>query len=398
MATLDSTTGAALLKKMYPVKVMEKLTFTNRPFLAMVPKGVYGGSSVDFAIHYSDPQGIATDLADVTEGPSGSKQFSATMRSIEASASVDGKLIEKCAAGDPAAFVDPLKDESSNLINSVSNVLAAQLYRTAGGALGKVSSVTATTLVLTNPSDAVNFPVGMYVGADTVDGGGTVHSGSEPITKVDANTGILTAAAWTDITGIAAGDFLFRHGTYDTCFHGQGSWVAKNASDVGTLLGVDRTVDVESLGGLRVSSSDVSGLPIEQKLQHGLMRCAIKGASPDKIFLNPVDYNDLIIELGSKVQYTEFKVGVVGFGGVRMNGPTGEVMVVADRFCPVKEARINQMNTWKLLTTSGGTPKFLDLDGRVARAASSYAYSFRAGIFGNLICTAPGFNCVVDLS
>ena len=396
---LDTTTGAAILKKLYPDGVMKNLTFQDRPFLAMVPKAQWAGSTVEIPLIYGNPAGVSSTMstAITNKGNSASKCFAVTMRKIYGVGAIDNEIMEKSAT-DKGAFVQALKYEADNVLGAVSNRLASQLFRTGGGSIGKVSAVTSTTLTLTNASDAVNFEVGMLVGGDTVDGGGTVHSGAEPITAVNRDTGVLTAAAWTDITGVAAGDFLFQEGCYDTSLHGLGSWVPTTAPGATDFFGVNRSADVSRLGGLRVAATEVSGYPIEQKLLAGLTRCAVAGGKPDVIFMNPVDFGALVDELGSKVQYNSFKVGEIGFSALRIYGQTGEVKVMADRFCPENLAYAIQLNTMRLFTTSGGAPKFLDLDGKLSRESTSDAYEFRVGLYGNMTCSAPGFNCVIDLT
>ena len=396
---LDATTGAAILKKLYPANVLKNLTYKNRPFLSMVPKGQWKGSTVDIPLTYGNPAGVSATIstAITNKGNSNSKAFAVTMRKHYGVASIDNEIIEK-SKDQAGAFTQALKYEVDNTWNAVANKLAAMLYRSGGGAIGQVGSLTGSTVItLKNKADIHNFEVGMVLEGDTADGGGTKHSGSEVITDIDRDAGTITAAAWTDISGIAADDYLFQAGDYDLGFHGLGSWVPSSAPGATAFFGVDRTADVSRLGGLRVSSSDVAGATIDEKLQFGLERLFSEGAQPSHCFLNPVNYRDLVIQLENRAVFDKDE-GRVGFKTLLMFGPGGAVKIHADPFCPKDTAFILQMDTWMLMTTSGGLPKILDLDVGALRESTSDAYEVRVGVYGNLACKAPGFNCRVDLS
>ena len=58
-----------------------------------------------------------------------------------------------------------------------------------------------------------------------------------------------------------------------------------------------------------------------------------------------------------------------------------------------------QLNTWSL-NTLGGAPQILDGDGvgTMLRVSNLDAYEVRVGMYGNIACTAPGYNCRVALA
>lgn len=396
---LDATTGAAILKKLYPPNVLKNLTYQNRPFLEKVPKGMWKGSTVDIPLTYGNPAGVSSTIstAITNKGNSASKAFAVTMRKHYGVASIDNEIIEK-SKDSAGAFTKALKYEVDNTWNAVCNKLAAMLYRGNGGAIGQVGSLSGSTVItLKNKADVHNFEVGMVLVGDTVDGGGTVHSGSEAITDVDRDAGTITAADWTDISGVAADDYLFQSGDYDLGFHGLGAWDPSSAPSSTAFFGVDRTGDVVRLGGIRVPSADVSGMGVDEKLQFGLERLYSEGARPSDCFLNPVNYRDLIIHLENRAVFNS-DTARVGFRQLMLFGPGGAVNVHADPFCPKDTAWILQMDTWKFYTTSNGLPKILDLDAGALRESTSDAYEVRIGVYGNLACSAPGWNCRVDLS
>ena len=396
---LDATTGAAILKKLYPSDVLKNLTYKNRPFLSLVPKAKWTSQTVEVPLTYGNPAGVSADMSTAisNKGNSASKAFSVTMAQHYGVASVSNIIIEK-SKDQAGAFTQALKYEMDNILNGVANKVAAGLFRTEGGAIGQVGSLSGSTVItLKNKADIHNFEVGMVLEGDTVDGGGTKHSGSEAITDIDRDAGTITAAAWTDISGIAADDYLFQAGDYDSGFAGLGSWVPSSAPGATAFMGVDRTADVTRLGGLRISSSDVAGATIDEKLQYGLERLFSEGAMPSHCFLNPVNHRDLVIQLENRAIF-DSEDARVGFKSLLLWGPGGAVKVIADPFCPKDTAWVLQMDTWKFYTTSNGAPKILDLDSSVLRESTSDAYEVRVGIYGNLACHAPGWNARIDLS
>lgn len=397
---LDATTGAAILKKLYPPKVLKDMTYKNRPFLSMVPKAQWSGQTVDIpCIVEGNGGAVGATLSTLITNVSNSTSdvFAVTMRKHYGVAQVDNEIIEK-SKDTAGAFTKAMKMEVDLRWNAVCNKLASMLYRTSGGALGQVGSLSGSTVItLKNKADVHNFGVGMVLVGDTVDGTGTVHSGSEPITDIDRDAGTLTAAAWTDISGIAADDYLFASGDYNLGFHGLGSWIPSSAPGSTAFFGVDRTSDATRLGGIRVSSSDVAGGSIDEKLQYGLERLFTEGAMPSDCFLNPVNYRDLVISLENRAVF-DSDTARVGFKQLLLFGPGGAVKIHADPFCPQDVAWILQMDTWRLFTTSNGLPKILDLDAQALRHATADSYQVRIGVYGNLTCSAPGWNARIDLS
>lgn len=397
---LNNSNADAILKEVY-ADVLENLTYKNRPALAMIPKGQWDGDTqVQALVEENTVAGASNTFANAltNKGNSTLRKFSVTLKEVHTLGSVSDVTIE-VSKNRRGAFVEALKHEVQSGMNAINNKIAAQLFRSGGGAIGQVGSVSATSLTLKDPEDVVNFGVGMVLQGDTVDGGGTVHSGTEPITAINRRSGVLTAAAWTDISGIAANDFLFQDGDYDAALTGIAGWVPASDPGATAFFGLDRTTDLTRLSGVRVLSSEVSGLPVEEKLQHLLSRIGREGGAPDVIFMNYANLRDLEISLGSKVQYVDAKAGEVGFRAVSINGPTGMVKVVADRWCPNNRAYALQLDTWKLLSTTGGAAALQEHDGgEILREGSANNYEFRIRFYGNLVCSAPGFNGVVDLS
>ena len=177
---------------------------------------------------------------------------------------------------------------------------------------------------------------------------------------------------------------------------GLDSWVPSTVTAT-AFWGVDRTADTYRLGGLRWTTD--AGGPIEQTLQRALSRAYREGAMTSHIFMNNLDFTNLIVSLGSKVMYDTENTDIVSvsYKSVVIAGPSGDVKVIASSSCPQGIAYALQLDTWCFWTL--GQPGFLDEDGvgRILRDSASDSYLCRIGYYGNLVCDAPGYNMRITL-
>jgi hypothetical protein len=116
------------------------------------------------------------------------------------------------------------------------------------------------------------------------------------------------------------------------------------------------------------------------------------------VFISYSKFSDLVNSLGSKVQFIDVKTAGVGFQGLKLYGPAGELKVIPDRNCPSNRAFILQLDTWKLISL-GPVPQILDYDGSGmwVRQASDDGVEIRAGAYLNLACSNPYANVNVQL-
>ena len=88
----------------------------------------------------------------------------------------------------------------------------------------------------------------------------------------------------------------------------------------------------------------------------------------------------------------------VGFQALSIIGPKGPIKIIADQNCTPDVAYLLQMDTWTL-NSLGPAPHILDLDGnRMLRIHNDDSYELRVGFYGNVACTAPGYNCRIALA
>jgi hypothetical protein len=117
--------------------------------------------------------------------------------------------------------------------------------------------------------------------------------------------------------------------------------------------------------------------------------------------VNYAKYSQLEKSLGSKVQYVDMMVGEIGFRGIKVIGPKGDIKVVPDQNCQANVAWGLKLDTWKHYSL-GKSVRVIDTDGlQMLRQASADGVECRYGYYANLGCRAPGLErprrSVIDL-
>ena len=116
----------------------------------------------------------------------------------------------------------------------------------------------------------------------------------------------------------------------------------------------------------------------------------------NELFVNPLQYQNLILSLGSKVQYVNVNMDDcnVGFSGVRIYGPAGECTVISDMNCIPGYGYALEMRTWECATLGKLVNLFRGDGLDMIRSSTNDSLQFRCFSYGNLACYAPGFNGV----
>lgn len=390
------TNSAYILKTLWPQSRVENLVYKDHPFLALVPKMTkFVGENLVLAVRHSDTQGRSAVFAtaQTNRGNHQGKKFTLTRVKDYQVVSLETEAIQ-AAGSDTGALIRNLDTEMDSGMNNISKSLAIAAYRNGSGKIGARSgALVGDVLTLTNINDVTNFEVGMHVVAAATETGAIRAGTAAVIDAVDRDTGKLTSTTWGNITLFTASDSLFAEGDAQN----GGSAVKLSGLDAwfpGTLtatsfFGVDRTVDAVRLGGHRI---DVSALNPEEGLVTLLSKQARDGGRPDHFFCNHLDYRNIEISLGSKVQYESVSVGEVGFTALRVIGPKGNVRVIADQDCPSAVGYSLQLDSLKLYSLNE-CPQILDADGsKLSREASADAWEARIAYYAQLGCDAPGFN------
>lgn len=321
------------------------------------------------------------------------------------------------------AFVDAAKLQMDGGFRNITNNIAFELFGDGTATRGQSSAASSqvggvavggVTLPLGNIQAIVNFEVGMLLVA-SASPGGAPSTDTVFITAVNRATGVINGTAsaatlsanWAIGSGIAylsiSGDLPAAGASNTGSFEalsGLAAWVpiaSPGAAD--SFWGVNRSADPTRLAGLRYNAQAYT---IEEGMTNALAFLNREGGKPDLAIMDFQSYAALVNALGAKVQYVQVKHDEVevAFEGITFQSAYGRVTVLADRSCPAQTCYLLTMNTWKLRSL-GKVPHILTygmegLEG--LRVGNADALEIRIGYYGNLICSAPGWNCVVQLS
>ena len=321
----------------------------------------------------------------------------------------------KSSAG---AFVDAAKLQIDGGIRNITNNIAFELFNDGSGTRGYIGSGATNpsgntyVIPLSNVQQVVQFEIGMLLVNYSYVAGviSSISSTQGQVTAVDRANGIITVlATGSDASWETAGNGMGIYGdiisgTVNTgssiCLTGLAGWIP-TATPAGTdsFWGVNRSVDPTRLAGLRYNALAYT---IEEGLTNALAFTNREGGKPDLCIMDFASYAALVNSIGAKVQYVMINHDEVevAFEGIVYQSAYGRVTVLADRSCPPQTAYLLTMSTWKLRSL-GKVPHILTygmegLEG--LRVGNADALEIRIGYYGNLVCSAPGFNCVVQLS
>ena len=402
MASADMTSWDNALKQYYRDKPVIDTVYKNHPFLTLVPKNPrFKGKNLPIPVIYGRPQGVSSTFSTAQSNATASQiaEFLITRKKHYGVATVDGETL-LASQGNEYAFLDAAVTEIDQVAKSVGDALSRQLFRTSDASIGRVnnSSFGVTTLDLVTDTDALNFEVNQKIVTSGTLSGGSVRSGSLTVAAVDrdatSNQVTTSANLSAGISAIAQNDYIYVEGNYDAGVSGLADWIPSSAPGSSAFFGQDRSVDPTRLGGQRVAYSSTR----EETIINGLGRAAREGGQPDHIFVSFTDFIALEKELESTVQREVDPNTGAGFRSMEMYAPYGVAKIIPDKDCPVGVAYALQMDTWSLCTI-GETVGIIDADGnRILRQSSADGVEVRVGFYGQLACSAPGFNCRIALA
>ncbi len=426
----NSSNQLAALKELYvdDKDYMKNIVYSKNPLLALMPKNEspdgFAGKYIPVPLEYANPAGRAHVFANAQNQQTASSVISYFVYAVQdyQLVTITNLLMEQTKSN-AGAFVDEASRTLDNGFRNISNNMAFELFAGGTATRGQISSVAPTyssptlSFTLANPQDVVQFEVGMTLQASATDGGAALQNTPGTIdaiqlTSVNRNTGALAgtvvqgapntswiAASYLQVLGdIGMGGSSTIAGMLG--LSGLAAWVP--SSDPGStdnFWGVNRSAEPTRLGGLRYNAATQS---ISEGITNALAFGNREGASFDLIVLDFVSYSTLINELGAKVQYVQLEHDEVevAFEAIHFHSAYGKIPVLADRSCQAQTAWCLTTDTWKLRTL-GKAPHILTygmegLEG--LRVGTADALEIRIAYYGNLICSAPGYNMRVSLS
>lgn len=391
----------AMLKEIYPNMRVESLAKKNRPLLDWMPKADdFEGDTLVVPVWYEDPQGRSADLAKALEQAETTQQtkFVITARRKDyVAVKIEAEAI-LAARSNVGSFIRAKEPQITGAIRTLGKSLHLAMYREKSGAIGQISSVSTTTVTLTNATDVYNFGRGQTV---VVNPTKTGASGSIRATAAKVIGRSVTGKTVTFDTDVAAAswaadDYMYTKGDYDVRLAGLESWLPLTAPDATAFFSVDRTLDVEALSGHRV---DNSGRSILQNAEELALLAGEYGGEPDTLFCNPRAGLQLSELCGAKVTRSDGGRVRVGFTGFTLEHfITGPIDVRFDIGCPPDRAYLLQRDTWKFHHL-GGCPHIVRDDGRDSlRGATTDDIEVRARYYGEMACEKPGYNGVMSVA
>lgn len=419
MASTTVSDFDKMLKIWYDSGRVKLRAYEKNPALALIPKDEsMRGKQRTVPIWYRVGQGVSATFATAQDrvAPGGYANWDLTRVKGYGLGRLENEVIE-AAKGDKAAFMEATA-EIDGIFHQVTRDLAIAMYRDQNGArgvIGNISSGTLTTdkITLATRADITNFEVGMWLYAST--GGTSAGLAGAPtayvVSSIDRQAGSFIAgtAIGTPVNTSAAtwaiGDTLHREGditagSQTLKLAGFSAWIPATAPGSTAFFNVDRSVDVERLGGVRVDGSSMS---VEDALIEGAAALHEVGAMPDLVLMGPMQFKRLVRELGSKVEHDIVKspdMAKIGFKSVKLYTAAGVMDVVPDHNCQYDTAWMLTKSTWKLYSM-GGAPRMLTYgpgDGnRWLRVSDEDAVEYRTGWYGQLGCHAPGHNARITL-
>jgi hypothetical protein len=382
---LNLTSFDAALKQHYSGVRVENMAMRDNPALAMIKKDASaGGRNIPQPVRYMNPQGGSATIGDaITNAAAGGyEDFVLTRKKNYVIANIDNETIE--ATKDAKDTFLKATVEIDGAVEEAGNRLARQIFRGAGGEVGKISSSTtigSTVLILDDPGDVFAFWKDQVLELSANQDGSSIRSGTLTVAGVDrgAGTVTMTAAITTGVAAAATGDYVFVEGDAGLCLSGFAAWLPDDAPAATAFFGVDRTVD-SFLSGLRL---DASGMTVEEAAQRMGSDLLRHGGKPDYLFLNPSKVADLAISLGSKREYHAVDVkgkASIGFRGFQIECGGKPITVVGDLNCPEERGYMLTLKDWTLYS-AGKAPHILDRDGVLLRNSTTDDYQVRVASY-----------------
>jgi hypothetical protein len=383
-----ATTFQEALKPLFQNKgEIEDGVYKDYPYLALVPKteDYYGDGDWKIAVKYKRITGRSVTFAraQANKKPSKRKRFTVTRERDYALAGLTTEVI-LASKNNPQSLADALKEELDDAMEQIMLSTAKKILRDGTGTIGQISSgsnVATATITLANVEDIVNFEVEDVLTFSSAPGSGA-RTGSAVISGLDRDAGTITfsAALNSTVTSVAASDYIQVDGDFGDGLMGIDGWVPYTAPTSTPFFGIDRTVDLTRLSGIRLNGQ---GRAIEEAYVRLMTRVCREGGRPQFGGCNPARWEELEISLGSQRQYVDVEVGTFGFQALKLLSPKGPVAIMSDPFFQPDLIRVwnNEKHEFKSLT---GFPILLDADTlKLARVSNDDANELRVGYFGN---------------
>lgn len=419
----------ANLKELYSEDHRKSLAYVDNPMLATIGKEQSGGDYFVQTIRTRAPGGASASFSKAKLNGTASTSFKMNIARVDQYQRVGINANLFVSAKKASESIHSITEEFDDGFKELGSKIERRLYRGKSGRIGQVATtttVTGTTIILTEKSDVWNFQKGDKIQVSTADGGGAVRTGGTlsgilTVLSVDEQAGTVTTAGANMSTeaGLATGDFIFQDGDYDACMNGLEDWLpsgsTRSAKLTASFNGLVRSQDPNRLGGIYLDGTAVSG-----DLNDIILRLAADmskyGGKPELLLL-PTDQLTVLqqIWLTARIPYTPITMSAserMGDGSVLkisdiasgMQAQVGQyrLKIIGTRHVPQNRLYMLEPSTWTLRYAGSGLPFFAtdDIEGSIMRldtSGSSMEVESWLAAFCNLGCSAPGRNGVALL-
>lgn len=419
---IDQNTGDAILKEFYSDDGVTSEIYVDNPWLALIPKKEdAGGRFYNQPIVASAGQGRSRSFTQAQNASNTAAGSNSTYTSGEAIFDFQVKKVENHAVANIAsqliaessnsksAFLDMVRLIADDQLQNIANDTALALYRGADGSRGVVSgSVAGTTLTFSNPADAINFSLGMWLDfASSNTGTATTFASTTSaycqIVAIDQVGGTATVAFSSGTNTLTAnsvsvGNYIYQSGDKSLAYNGFTDWIpygGVTSSD--SFQGVNRSVSPVQLAGSYLNG--IGGQP-EEVLEAAIAQVVRFGGKLTHNLMSPAQFRNLAQAQGAKLQLTNvMATPQIGFKGINVVGhSSGPVVCLPDRNCPAGLIACVNRDTWKAISV-GKLVHTWDEDGKVwLRSSTASGMEIRFYSLGNVVCAEPRSNLNISVN
>lgn len=400
-------------KRVYPDRALPNLMTKNKPWLSRVKKvDDLTGEGIFIPINAELPTGAAysadASLANVQANRKSSKGIKVFLqrKKFYDSVSIDGESVW-ASREKMGAFLNMKTKELEEKLEYMGQRVASVLWQEFVGTVSAnpVNVAGAVyTFQLVNIRDAVRIHRGQVLHAYSATTAGTLRNGEGTVTKVNHQTGVVTATYVAGSTG----------GANPT---GAGGWSNNGAETSFIYVKGDYSVQPTSISSWIPASQ--AGLAAENFLSAGVgardtypnayagwtggwkntIEESVKDLAANmaqyidpltaEVWLSPYNFFRLEAEMGTRLQRDQGGTAIAGFSSVRIPTAAGTLPVMVDPFIPDSFGAIHDMSTWELHHLGPFIHRITD-DGKEGQRETDYdATEYRFRSWHELACGKP---------
>ena len=403
MANFDLTTMAAVVTEYKNKKGLQDISPLDKFWIenSNVQQGRFQGSKAVVPVIYGSSlgTGVTAAAAGTNAAAGANARFEVSTVKLYHRIKIDNEFLQSAYQEGEGSFYKAVTDPVKAGMNALAKEIEFNVPRNDYGIRATVASESTTTLTLTEEADSLWLEEDMTLGAASSEGA-AARSGTQTIAAINGAT-ITGDGNWSAISGLTAGDVLFRVNTtteYGARSEGFGSLFP--TSRTGTVHGVNVATNANKLGGVYYDGSSET---LSQAFINGSARGATFGARPDFYSMNPKTYGELCVELEQQKRITSRDAkGSVGLTGICVNTPGGVAEIVPVPSVPVN--RIYGINKGSVQILHRGE-KLMNwaTDGANKGEVLQYdmandVYQAQLVCYYNVVSNAPGLNVVIALA